>query len=79
MDLIDYVASLPPIKITRLYDNPFTCQAVLRSLSSLAQQYILRLLFIEGDVPQCKSTVHVPASHAIFIIVIDQSFSRKSL
>ncbi|KAG7670055.1 putative General transcription and DNA repair factor IIH subunit TFB2 [Nannochloris sp. 'desiccata'] len=51
MDLIDYVASLPPIKITRLYENPFTCLAVFRSLAPLAKHYVLSLLFVE-DVPQ---------------------------
>jgi hypothetical protein len=53
MDLIDYVASLPPIKITRLYENPFTCLAVFRSLAPLAKHYVLRSLFVE-EVPQCK-------------------------
>jgi hypothetical protein len=53
MDLIDYVASLPPIKIARLYENPFTCLAVFRSLAPLAKHYVLNLLFAEG-VPQCK-------------------------
>lgn len=53
MDLIDYVASLPPIKITRLYENPFTCLAIFRSLAPLAKHYVLSLLFVE-DVPQCR-------------------------
>lgn len=56
MDLIDYVASLPPIKISRLYENPFTCLAILRSLPPMAKQYVFRVIFVEDDVPQCKFT-----------------------
>mmetsp|Transcript_5732 Transcript_5732/g.15313 ORF Transcript_5732/g.15313 Transcript_5732/m.15313 type:complete len:485 (-) Transcript_5732:374-1828(-) len=35
-----------------LYQSPWTCQAVFRSLPSLAKNYVLRMLMIEEPVPQ---------------------------
>jgi len=54
MDLIQYVASLPSVKITRLYENRFTCLAIFRSLSPLAKQYIYRMVFLDDPIPECE-------------------------
>ena len=54
MDLIAYIGSLPPVKITRLYENEFTCLAVLRSLEALAKQYVFRLINLDESIPQGK-------------------------
>lgn len=51
-DLIFYLEHLPPLKLAGLYDSPFTCQAVLRSLPPLARQYVLRLLSLDAGVPE---------------------------
>lgn len=47
MDLSDYVSQLPAVKIEKLYERPFTCLAIFRSLPSIERQYIYRSLFIE--------------------------------
>ena len=52
MDLLGYLQGLAPVKLARLYDSAFTCQAVLSSLPPLAKQYVLRLLYVDGGVPQ---------------------------
>jgi transcription initiation factor TFIIH subunit 4 len=62
MDLITYLEALPPVKLSRLYDSPFTCLAVLRSLPPLAKQYTLRLLFLDSGVPQGELLDHFPAA-----------------
>ncbi|GFH18969.1 RNA polymerase II transcription factor B subunit 2, partial [Haematococcus lacustris] len=36
----------------RLFDSPWTCQAVFRSLKPLAKNYVLRLLLVTVPVPQ---------------------------
>ncbi|KAF2303345.1 hypothetical protein GH714_016962 [Hevea brasiliensis] len=47
---MDMVASLPAMKLDRLYANPFICQAILRSLPPLAKKYVLEMLYIDGPV-----------------------------
>ena len=51
MDFNQYLTTLPADQLTRLYDSPWTCQAVLRSLPPLSQHFVLRLLFIPDPVP----------------------------
>ncbi|XP_052182733.1 general transcription and DNA repair factor IIH subunit TFB2 isoform X2 [Diospyros lotus] len=48
-NFMDMVASLPAMKLDKLYDNAFICEAILRSLPPLAKKYVLQLLYI--DVP----------------------------
>eukprot|EP00897_Mesotaenium_endlicherianum_P003506 jgi/Mesen1/3183/ME000184S02247 len=50
MSFIDYLASLPAVKLDKLYESHWTCQAVLRSLPPVAKQYVLRLLHIEAPI-----------------------------
>ncbi|KAK2976765.1 hypothetical protein RJ640_030115 [Escallonia rubra] len=49
-NFMDMVASLPAIKLDRLYDNAFICEAILRSLPPLAKKYVLQMLYIEVPV-----------------------------
>lgn len=49
-NFMDMVASLPAMKLDKLYDNTFICEAVLRSLPPLAKKYALQLLFIDDPV-----------------------------
>lgn len=49
-DFMDMVANLPAAKLDNLYDSHWTCQAVYRSLPSLAKMYVLRLLYLEVAV-----------------------------
>lgn len=51
MDLVAYLEQLAPIKLGSLYDSPYTCQAVMRSLPPLAKQYLMRLLFLDAGIP----------------------------
>ncbi|XP_071723391.1 uncharacterized protein [Rutidosis leptorrhynchoides] len=56
------VASLPAMKLDKLYENPFICEAILsgivnwvfsvsvRSLPPLAKKYVLQMLYIYGPV-----------------------------
>ncbi|PWA56577.1 transcription factor-related protein [Artemisia annua] len=49
-NFMDMVASLPAVKLDKLYHNAFICEAILRwSLPPLAKKYVLQLLYI--DVP----------------------------
>lgn len=61
MDFSQYLITLPADQLTRLYDSPWTCQAVLRSLPPLSQHFILRLLFIPSPVPADWITASVQA------------------
>ncbi|KDP20952.1 hypothetical protein JCGZ_21423 [Jatropha curcas] len=49
-NFMDMVASLPAMKLDKLYANPFICQAILRSLPPLAKKYVLEMLYIDGPV-----------------------------
>eukprot|EP01116_Phalansterium_solitarium_P017100 TRINITY_DN412_c2_g1_i2.p1 TRINITY_DN412_c2_g1~~TRINITY_DN412_c2_g1_i2.p1 ORF type:complete len:478 (+),score=224.35 TRINITY_DN412_c2_g1_i2:1174-2607(+) len=44
--VFDLLVTLPNAVLTDIYDDPWTCQAIFRSLSPLAKQYVLRLLFV---------------------------------
>lgn len=48
-NFMDMVAALPALKLDRLYDSAFICEAILRSLPPLAKKYVLQMLYI--DVP----------------------------
>ncbi|KAG1673265.1 hypothetical protein FOA52_002545 [Chlamydomonas sp. UWO 241] len=50
VNVLGYVETLAPDTRDKLYESPWTCQAVLRSLHPLAKQYILRLMWIERPV-----------------------------
>ena len=50
MDFSQYLNSLPSDQLSALYESPWTCQAVLRSLPPLAQQLVLRLLHVDDPV-----------------------------
>ncbi len=54
MNLSLFVTALDESVRSHLYDSPWTCQALLRALSPLAQQYVIRLLYI--DVPVAEGT-----------------------
>ncbi|XP_061349422.1 general transcription and DNA repair factor IIH subunit TFB2 isoform X2 [Gastrolobium bilobum] len=48
-NFMDMVASMPAMKLDKLFENGFICEAILRSLPPLAKKYVLQLLHI--DVP----------------------------
>ncbi|XP_043688605.1 general transcription and DNA repair factor IIH subunit TFB2 isoform X2 [Telopea speciosissima] len=48
-NFMDMVAALPALKLDKLYDNGFICEAVLRSLPPLAKKYVLQMLYV--DIP----------------------------
>eukprot|EP01027_Heterolobosea_sp_BB2_P027458 GEZU01042867.1.p1 GENE.GEZU01042867.1~~GEZU01042867.1.p1 ORF type:complete len:101 (-),score=6.45 GEZU01042867.1:6-308(-) len=54
--IFSYITTLPPEGLDLLYQNEWACRAVFRSLSSLAQQYVTRLLFVDEAVPMYQIT-----------------------
>ena len=50
MEFSRYLKGLPSEQLTVLYQSPWTCLAVLRSLPSLPQQVALRLLFVDKPI-----------------------------
>ncbi|KAE9449521.1 hypothetical protein C3L33_18577, partial [Rhododendron williamsianum] len=55
-NFMDMVASLPVMKLDKLYDNAFICEAILRSLPPLAKKYVLQMLYI--DEPVLATSIH---------------------
>lgn len=50
-NFMDMVASLPAMKLDKLYENAFICEAILRSLPPLAKKYVIQMLYIDGPIP----------------------------
>mmetsp|Transcript_20044 Transcript_20044/g.32891 ORF Transcript_20044/g.32891 Transcript_20044/m.32891 type:complete len:103 (+) Transcript_20044:81-389(+) len=51
MNVFDYLATkVPATTLDLLYESPWTCQAVFRSLPHLGKQYVMRLLCINEPV-----------------------------
>lgn len=63
MDFSTYLETLPSTELASLYSSPWTCQAVLRSLPSIPQQFVLRLLHLEEAVPDAWLNAWVTAGH----------------
>ena len=49
--LLDFFGQLPKGVQARLFKDPWTCQAILRALSPLGQQYALRLASAQSPLP----------------------------
>ncbi|KAK6917534.1 Transcription factor Tfb2, C-terminal domain [Dillenia turbinata] len=49
-NFMDMVSALPAMKLDMLYENPFICEAILRSLPPLAKKYVLQMLYIENPI-----------------------------
>lgn len=49
-NVMDYMKQLPLESLSELYSSPFTCQTIFRSLPPLAQQYVVRLLFVSDPM-----------------------------
>jgi len=62
-NFMDMVASLPAIKLDKLYNNVFICEAILRSLPPLAKKYVLQMLYIDVPVPATMMEEWVLAWH----------------
>ncbi|KAL9443523.1 hypothetical protein AB3S75_016814 [Citrus x aurantiifolia] len=50
-NFMDMVASLTARDLIKLYENPFICEAILRSLPPLAKKYVFQMLYIDGAIP----------------------------
>uniref|UniRef100_A0A8D9DV28 General transcription factor IIH subunit 4 n=1 Tax=Cacopsylla melanoneura TaxID=428564 RepID=A0A8D9DV28_9HEMI len=62
--LHEYLKSLSPNVLDRLYNHPSTCLAVYRELSEIAKHYVIRLLFVEQPVPQAVIASWLSKTHA---------------
>ncbi|WOK92805.1 RNA polymerase II transcription factor B subunit 2 isoform X4 [Canna indica] len=49
-NFMDMVAALPAMKLDKLYESAFICEAVLRSLPPMAKRYVLQMLYIDSPV-----------------------------
>ncbi|KAK4787591.1 hypothetical protein SAY86_011424 [Trapa natans] len=49
-NFMDMVAALPAMKLDRLYQNAFICEAILRSLQPLAKKYVIQMCYIEEPI-----------------------------
>jgi transcription initiation factor TFIIH subunit 4 len=49
--LVQYLTSLPPVTLDRLYGDTWVCHAVLRVLPPVARLYALRLAVVHGALP----------------------------
>ncbi|XP_019175446.1 PREDICTED: RNA polymerase II transcription factor B subunit 2 isoform X2 [Ipomoea nil] len=86
-NFMDMVASLPAMKLDSLYDNPFICEAILRSLPPLAKKYVLQLLYIDSPIAAKSigewvladgSTKHkVAIDRLIQLRLLSETFDRK--
>lgn len=63
MDFSTYLETLPSTELSSLYSSPWTCQAVLRSLPAMSQQFVLRLLHLEGPIPDAWLSAWVTTMH----------------
>ncbi|XP_044460906.1 general transcription and DNA repair factor IIH subunit TFB2 [Mangifera indica] len=50
-NFMDMVASLTARDLDKLYNNPFICEAILRSLPPLAKKYVLEMLYMDSALP----------------------------
>jgi len=50
--LAQYLSSLPPVTLDRLYTDPWVCHALLRVLPPVARLYALRLAAAHGALPK---------------------------
>ncbi len=62
VNIASYIEGVEGKTRDMLYESPWTCQALFRSLPPLAKQYILRLLWI-GDRPVAKCRFGGSSSH----------------
>lgn len=49
--LVQYLTSLPPVTLDRLYMDTWVCHALLRVLPPVARLYALRLAVVHGSLP----------------------------
>jgi hypothetical protein len=70
--IIGFLDELTPHQRESLYQSPWTCQAVFRSLPVLAKNYVLRLLLIDSPVPQGMLAFLCTANSGLGIIPLVQ-------
>ncbi|KAK4590018.1 hypothetical protein RGQ29_020548 [Quercus rubra] len=72
-NFMDMVASLPAMKLDKLYDNAFICEAILRSLPPLAKKYVLQMLYIDSPITAKSIEVWVlPDGYSKHRVAIDR-------
>jgi transcription initiation factor TFIIH subunit 4 len=49
MNAFNFLEELPAVTVDRVYDCPWTCQAVYQSLPILAKHYVMRLLCVQEE------------------------------
>ncbi|KAL2627294.1 hypothetical protein AAZV13_07G164900 [Glycine max] len=72
-NFMDMVASMPAMKLDKLYENGFICEAILRSVPPLAKKYVIQMLHI--DVPVAAKLLEewvLPAGVSKHRVAIDR-------
>ncbi|XP_028775559.1 general transcription and DNA repair factor IIH subunit TFB2 isoform X1 [Neltuma alba] len=87
-NFMDMVASMPAMKLDKLYENGFICEAILRSLPPLAKKYVLQMLYIDAQVtaksmeewvlPDGTSKHRVAIDRLVQLRVFIETVDRKS-
>lgn len=86
-NFMDMVAALPTMKLDKLYESTFICEAVLRSLTPLAKKYVLQMLYVdfpvtaklmkEGVLPEGLSKHRVAIEQLLHLRVFLETTDRK--
>lgn len=61
MDIIEYLESLPTVKVAPLYTSSIICRVILQHLPPLAAQYVARLLLVPEGTSEGAARAHGPA------------------
>lgn len=67
--LIEYLGTFQPAKLDNLYECPAACIALFRELSSFAQNFILRLVFVEEPIPQMVTSTWLKSTELVFCLL----------
>lgn len=84
-NLTTFLQTLPSQKIVGLYKYQWTCQAVFRSLPTVARQYVLRLLYVDQPIPQsmistdriATKLIHFHLDHLANMITVGLSSPKE--
>ncbi|CAL8106972.1 unnamed protein product [Orchesella dallaii] len=61
--LVDYLKTLSNHVVDDLFGYPAACLAIFRELPKLAQNYVLRILYVEQAIPQAVISTWVSKAH----------------
>lgn len=66
--LIEYLSTFQPAKLYNLYHCSAACIALFRELTSFAQNFILRLMFVEEPIPQMVTSTWLKSTELVLFL-----------